>query len=76
MPELHPENYDIWAVYQLIQTQMRVSAGGDFLGYDMATIPFIVQAMGLPQFRWLEVFEGIALINTVAIKVAHSSAKD
>lgn len=67
IPEIHPENEIVWEVFRLIKTQIRVSAGGDFLGYDLSLVPAIVESKGLPVWMVEEVLNAITVISDVAV---------
>lgn len=69
IPEIHPENEIVWDVFRLVKTQIRVSAGGDFLGYDLTLVPAIIQSKGLPSWMVEEVLLAITVISDVAVRI-------
>lgn len=69
IPEIHPENELVWDTFRLIKSQIRVSAGGDFLGYDLSLVPTIIAAKGLPVWMVEDVLHALTAISDVAVRI-------
>lgn len=72
---IYSDNWEIFTVFEFMSTQWRTASGG-VTGLDYNVIPLAINALGIKKKRTPEIFNGIRIMESVAISVMHENQKN
>ncbi|MDD5297670.1 MAG: DUF1799 domain-containing protein [Rhodocyclaceae bacterium] len=70
--ELWPENLSSVRVFQALGTQWNLGALGGVIGLRYEALPVVLRLTGIPRSEWPDVFEGLWLMERVALEIWNS----
>jgi hypothetical protein len=70
--EVWPENLPAVNAFIALSTQWRMGPAGP-VGLDYAALPPVMRLIGLPRATWPDVFEGVRVMESEALKIMGES---
>lgn len=67
-PFIEENNIVAWEIFVSLSSQMKTAGMGEFIGYDLQTLPFLFQVFQVPESEWIFYLEKVEAVIRVAVK--------